>query len=445
VGDIRCALLSDITAETVNEGSATNLLTNGSDWTGASGTTAPNGWTSFGTADSVFTIDSGRLKIGNGGANGQTALHQNVTTVVGTTYTLYFNYERHSSAQYVIVRVGTATLNGSLGYFYGTSTSNVQSTITFVATTTSTNISVQMQSSSGNAYVWVDTMYVKAIGDISRSRKPDAAGSNGMSVHGVIEKHAVEEGAELVGFRPNSASEGTNYLRRPLKSAQFDLTSEWSINFWARNNGNTGTNYSGWEIAPDDISGNSAYSTIPISMYIQNNGILGLRGTGHSGADANGSPLSDVNLWKCFNVVHRDGQLSLYIDGELDNRVAATFANPTADYSLYIFGWSYGTNRYYGRRQTDFSLFRLSETAPTAEQVKQMFIDEKRLFTKNAKATFYGTSDDVKGLAYDDTNNILHVGTSSGRSEFVGLKRINNTTTAIAGAISVSNGLVAEQ
>ena len=57
----------------------------------------------------------------------------------------------------------------------------------------------------------------------------------------------------------------------------------------------------------------------------------------------------------------------------------------------------------------------------------------------------YGTSDDVKAIAYDDETNILHAGTSSGRSEFCGLNRINNTTTAVATAISASNGFIAEQ
>ena len=64
---------------------------------------------------------------------------------------------------------------------------------------------------------------------------------------------------------------------------------------------------------------------------------------------------------------------------------------------------------------------------------------------KNAKCTLYGTSNEIKAVAYDDTTDILHVGTSSGRSEFRGLNRINNTTTAVTTEISASNGLVAEQ
>jgi len=446
VGDIRSAFLSDTIVETMNEGSATNILTNGSDWTGASGTTAPNGWTSAGHAESAFTIDSGRLKIGNGASNNMTAMHQNVTTVVGTTYTLYFNYEVHSSAQYAIIRVGTATLNGSLGYFYGTTQSNVQSTITFKATTTSTNISVQLQATSGNAYIWVDTMYVKAIGDINRSLKPDAAGSNGLSVHGVIEKHAVAEGAELVGYRPNSASMGDHYLRRPLKSSQFDLTGDWSITLWAKNNGNSAANYSGWEIAPDNISSNNAYSIIPLSMYFDSVGVMGLRGMNNAvNIDATGTPFSNVDAWRCVSVVQRSGRVHLYIDGELDNSRAVTFTNPTTDYSLYIFGWSYSSTRYFGRRQIDFSLFRLSESALTEEQVKRVYHDEKSLFQKNAKCTLSGATSAITALGFDDSTDTLHVGTSSGRSDFRGLNRINNTTTAVTTAISASNGLVAEQ
>ena len=87
----------------------------------------------------------------------------------------------------------------------------------------------------------------------------------------------------------------------------------------------------------------------------------------------------------------------------------------------------------------------MSESAPSAEQVKKIYHDERHLFQENAKATLYGTSDDINALAVDDSNNVVYAGTSSGRSEFQGLKRINNTTTAVTTAISASNELVAEQ
>ena len=74
-----------------------------------------------------------------------------------------------------------------------------------------------------------------------------------------------------------------------------------------------------------------------------------------------------------------------------------------------------------------------------------MYNDEKCLFHENTKCTLHGTSDEIKGLGFDDKNDVLHVGTSSGRSEFQGLNRINNTTTAVTTAISASNKFVAEQ
>ena len=74
-----------------------------------------------------------------------------------------------------------------------------------------------------------------------------------------------------------------------------------------------------------------------------------------------------------------------------------------------------------------------------------MYEDEKHLFQENAKCTLYGSSDAVTALAYDEDTELLHVGTSSGRSDFQGLRRINNTTTAVTTAISASDDLIAEQ
>ena len=74
-----------------------------------------------------------------------------------------------------------------------------------------------------------------------------------------------------------------------------------------------------------------------------------------------------------------------------------------------------------------------------------MYEDEKFLFQENAKATLYGSSDAVTGLAYDEVTERLYVGTSSGRSDFQGLRRINNTTTAVTTAISAHDEFIIEQ
>ena len=80
------------------------------------------------------------------------------------------------------------------------------------------------------------------------------------------------------------------------------------------------------------------------------------------------------------------------------------------------------------------------------DNARKMYQDEKPLFEKNAKAGIYGSGAGfVTALGYDDVEDTLHVGTSAGRSDFRGLARINNTTTAVTTAISASNGFVAEQ
>jgi len=91
------------------------------------------------------------------------------------------------------------------------------------------------------------------------------------------------------------------------------------------------------------------------------------------------------------------------------------------------------------------ALWRISATAPSPEQIKKIYEDEKHLFQENAQATLYGSSDAVTALAHDSDTGILSVGTSAGRSDFQGLRRVNNTTTGVTTSISASNGLIVEQ
>ena len=84
---------------------------------------------------------------------------------------------------------------------------------------------------------------------------------------------------------------------------------------------------------------------------------------------------------------------------------------------------------------------------PTDEQIMQIYNEEKPLFEEGAQCNLYGSSSTVVAQDYDDSTGILHVGTSSGRSDFKGLLRINNTTTAVTtdGCLSAARGLIVEQ
>jgi|GEM_PF-2285894 len=91
------------------------------------------------------------------------------------------------------------------------------------------------------------------------------------------------------------------------------------------------------------------------------------------------------------------------------------------------------------------ALVRVTATTPTASQLAKIQADEKVLFQDGAQATLFGASDAVTALAHDPVTDLLHVGTSAGRSVFQGLRRVSNTTTAVGTAISASNGLVVEE
>jgi hypothetical protein len=93
------------------------------------------------------------------------------------------------------------------------------------------------------------------------------------------------------------------------------------------------------------------------------------------------------------------------------------------------------------------ALIRISATAPTADQIRKIYEDEKVLFQPNAKATLTGSSDAVTALAHDPDTGLLHVGTPGGRSVFQGLRRVEEhtgTNSQSLAAISAVDGLVVE-
>ena len=149
-----------------------------------------------------------------------------------------------------------------------------------------------------------------------------------------------------------------------------------------------------------------------------------------------------LGMWSQLIGMRRDGIAYLYLNGRLLQTGNSWSTNLTDTY-LSVFRVPGYTNEVGGDAQV--ALLRYSLDAPSAEEIKRIYDDEKLLFQENAKCTLYGTSDAVTALAYDDSNDVLHAGTSSGRSDFRGLVRINNTTTAVTHAISASNGLIAEQ
>ena len=136
----------------------------------------------------------------------------------------------------------------------------------------------------------------------------------------------------------------------------------------------------------------------------------------------------------------------MYFNGKLSDTMRSSQSKGSTNHKLYIGKGAEGNEVFTGGSIT---LIKIAKgTAPSSEQVARMYRDELCMFDENSNITLYGSSSGVRGLAHDDDTNLLHVGTPSGRSVFRGLRRVENTTTAVGAtsnaAISASNGLVVE-
>jgi hypothetical protein len=413
-GDIKGAFLSDTDATNVTA-TSDNLIINGG-FADASNWNVASGWTISG---GVAT---------NNGTGGTNQLSQAVSMDAGKQYIL--NYEV------------TAYTSGTLqAYFNGTWTT-VPGTVGTHGVSFTASASVQQiyfAGISGTSWTGsLDNVSLSLAGELDRS-----VNGKGLQVFGTITKSAVATGAELVAY--SGWNDVVNNLYQPYNSDLDFGTNDFSIMLWANHpidaSANAHSTYiSHTQNGTPPTNGDWIFRTNGSDGYLTFYTHSG--GTWYSTQYATSVPAS---TWYHTVAVRRSGTMYLYIDGK---EVANGSLNYNVDTTNGIrIGVRYGNTNSYGYEDMkgSMSLLRISASAPSAEQIKKIYEDEKVLFQENAACALYGSSDSVTALAYDDSTNLLYAGTSSGRSDFQGLRRINNTTTAVTTAISASNGLVAEQ
>ena len=416
-GDIKLATLSD-TDDTDVTGS--ELVTNGTFDSDVSGWTA-------GDAASGVSYDSGTLLLTNNDNSPAFVGSAYFTTVVGKKYVFSFDVTARSnpSKQARILVVGqTAGVLIDSGSIYDVGSYSV----TFTANDTST----QVLFSNGNQTASTGTFNFDNV-SVRLAEEDRSVNGNGLQVFGSITKDPVATGADLVAY---SGFSGTNYLEQPPNSdLQFSMADDFCMMGWFKE-----SSHSGYPVLMKLWDGVSS-SDKTVQMYTYggtNNVSLWISDSGGSVTKtANATNAYSFNTWTCFAGILRNGVMEVWVNGELKatNADTASLGTISDTNTKLLFGSSSVQN---------LSLARISATAPTAAQIKKIYEDEKVLFQENAQATLYGSSDAVTALAYDDTTELLHVGTSAGRSVFQGLRRVDNTTTAVGAAISASNGLVAE-
>lgn len=247
---------------------------------------------------------------------------------------------------------------------------------------------------------------------------------------------------KLVAYGGFSAS---NYLSQPYNSDLDFGTGDFCVMGWMKT-GQTAT--TARSLAYRAYYSGSAWSDGLFRLEVlQSSSLSKIRLTlGYDGFTSSHNIIGDNgvadDVWHHVVAVRRNGTTELWVDGILN----VTGSN-SYDLSSTSATFMLGNRQDYSQPFTggSLALWRISATAPSPEQIKKIYEDEKVLFQENAQATLYGSSDAVTALAYDDSTNILSVGTSAGRSDFQGLRRVNNTTNAVGAAISASNGMIVEE
>jgi hypothetical protein len=385
-----------------------------------------DGWTV--TGEGTLSIVSGAMRVQNNdpfSAGSSPAGVYALNTIPGQAYTVAFDV------------VGTSTGNSGVGLSANPSgTSRELAEISgagvgtyhlhFIAKTETTYLKAFSWSISAGAYADFDNFSVRlAVADRSVAKQ-------NLIVNGSIARSFVAEGANLVAFSGFSA---TSYFELPFGNSLDFGMGDFCVMGWA----NTADPYATFVRLGDSSSG---APKIFVGTYPSPT-------AGNLEAYILGAPSLRPNVltptgWFHWALVRINGQATLYA-----NSVPLVSVASAADLSLT------GTEtlrigvRHDGNQSLDgpggIALLRISATAPTAEQIAKIYEDELPLFQENAAATLYGSSGAVTALAHDPGTNLLHVGTSAGRSVFRGLERIQNTTTSVSKAISAVNGLIAEK
>jgi len=259
------------------------------------------------------------------------------------------------------------------------------------------------------------------------------------TVYGTVYKTAVATGAEMVSW--SFGDSNANYLKQDYNAQLQFGTSSFSVMTWFKMSNLSST---GFIFDRADSSGGER-----IAWYMESDDLKLYTHDGSSSSEiGNGTVEIGSNhdgKWVfAVSTRHSSGLMETYINGVLRHSQVSAVRNVDNGDAHLIVGGRYNNSS--GQEfNGEIALLRMSKSVPSPEQVAKIYNDEKDLFIDNAKCALYGSSSSITALAHDEDTDTLHVGTSGGRSDFTGLNRINNTTTAVTTVISASNGLIIEQ
>jgi len=210
--------------------------------------------------------------------------------------------------------------------------------------------------------------------------------ANTLTENGSITEAAVESGAELMGYSGFSAS---NVLVR-ASDGDWDAvgTGSLSVAFWVKMSSSGGT--------PNLVSIANSGNSIRFTTYLSS-GIVQFQVDGATATD-NMAGISNIadNLWHRVDVVQVSStERYIYVDGVLEKTSTTDTGSLSDSGNLPL---AIGAN---ADGSTDpasngtLALVRLSATAPSATQIRQMYDAEKPMFAANAECLLQSGSTDA--------------------------------------------------
>lgn len=260
--------------------------------------------------------------------------------------------------------------------------------------------------------------------------------ANNLTVNGSLTKAAVASGAALMGYSGFSAA---NYLEQPYNSDLDFGTGGFCIMGWAKFAATAAKEVIFCRDSP------TTGKLIRLQVDVTTSYLSASAYDGTTTRTATGAAAIDDATWKHVLLTYSAGTLTIYVNGvsyaTATGAALLTLNNATAVCNI-------GVDSQHANPATNgtLALWRAGATVPSAEQIKHIYETEKALFQASAQCCLAGTSSAVTALAYDDETDLLHVGTSYGRSAFKGLVRVSSEATPVGAitALAASAGVVVQ-